>query len=118
MGYLIRFRSSGDVEDYKHAGKKAKYGVKLVMDGLEDGDKAMIMEGAEKVWDGVKTMCDISDEMEAQFGERRSDYFTDNGEWRQRYNRRGVNYRHEDDWNQRDDEWMERRMRDSRGRFK
>ena len=109
--YVIRFRKNEDVDDYKRAGKKAKHGLAMIMDGLERGDKDMIVEGAEKAWKGVKTMCEISDEMEEQYSERRNDRMDERN-----YNRRS-DYRHDGDWNERDDEWMERRMRDSRGRF-
>lgn len=107
-GYMIRFRSEDDVQDYKHAGKKAKSGIAMVMDGVERGDMDMIVEGAKKAYKGVKTMCEISDEMEQQFVGR------DN------YNRRdggGMYSRDEHQWNERDDDMLERRMRDSRGRF-
>ena len=110
MGYMLRFRSSSDVEDYRHAGKKAKHGIRMIMDGIEDNNFDMIHEGAEMAWDGVKSMCEISAEMEALYGERRHDGFGD-GTTRH-------NYRHYGEWNERDDEMMERRMRDSKGRYK
>ena len=98
MGYMMmRFNRRSDVEDYHNAGKKAKHGLKMVMDGLERGDHDMILAGAEKAWRGVRTMCDISGEMEEQYGERSA--------------------HNENEWNERDDQWMERRMRDSRGRY-
>lgn len=112
MGYMLRFRGNGDVEDYKQAGKEAKRGIKMVMDAVERNDMQMAMEGASMAWNGVKTMCDISKEMEDQYGERRYDNMDTRG-YGERYGNRYD--RHE--WNQRDDEMMERRMRDSRGRF-
>lgn len=118
MSYVVMFRGSDDVRDYHRAGKKAKHGISMVMEGLEKSDKDMILEGAEKAWHGVKTMCEISNEMEEQYGERRfNDNFHDRDEWGQRHDRDGFNYRHDGDWNERDDEWMERKMRDSRGRY-
>ena len=108
---MIRFRSNEDVQEYKHAGKKAKHGLSMVMDGIEQNDMDMVVEGAEKAWKGIKTMCDISDEMEEQYGERRRDDINE------RYGNRHYNYRNENEWNERDDKMMERRMRDSMGRY-
>ena len=70
MGYMLRFRSNGDADDYKDAGKRAKQGIAMVMDGLEKGDSDMILAGAEKAWRGVRTMCDISQEMEDRYSDR------------------------------------------------
>lgn len=107
MSYLVRFgrRDNGaSVEEYNEAGKEAKKGLAIIMEAIEKDDLQSANEGMEMAWEGVKTMCEISKEMKQQYGERR-------------YNTRGgTNYRH-DDWNERDDEWMERRVRDSRGRY-
>lgn len=116
MYYMMRFGGSEDAKEYKHAGKKAKSGLSMVMDGVEQGDMDMVVEGVEKAWKGVETMCDISRKMEEQYGERH-DNFHDRDEWGQRYDRRGFNYRNDGDWNERDDEMMRRRMRDSMGRY-
>ena len=89
----------------------------MVMDAVERNDMQMAMEGASMAWNGVKTMCYISKEMEDQYGERRYDNMDTRG-YGERYGNRYDNRdydRHE--WNQRDDEMMERRIRDSRGRF-
>lgn len=106
------FRSNSEADDYKHAAKRAKHGLRMVMDGLKSGDTDLIFEGVEKAWDNLKEMCEISDEMEDRYSERRNDDME----------RRGYGSRHYDmrdhEWNERDDEWMERRMRDSRGRFR
>jgi len=115
MSRLIMFRGGSDAEDYKKAGKEAKKGLAMVMDAIENNDMRMAMEGAEKAWKGVKTMCEISDEMEQQYGERRYDSMGMRG-YGNRYDGRYGNREH-DEWNSRDDEWMERRMRDSRGRY-
>ena len=118
MGYWqVRFRSSADVKDYKDAGKMAKKGLAMVMDAVEKNDMRMAMEGAEKAWKGVKTMCDISDEMEEQYSERRYDSYGSYGSRGYDYDNRNYNMRDDGEWNRRDDEWMERRMRDARGRF-
>lgn len=114
MGYMIRFRSSGDVQEYKDAGKKAKQGLSMVMEAVENNDMHRAMEGAEMAWKGVKQMCDISDEMEQQYGERRNGDMgmRDGGSMGNRYSNRDWH-----EWNQRDDEMMERRMRDAKGRY-
>lgn len=125
MYYMMRFSGNEeDVSEYKHAGKKAKSGLSMVMDGVEQGDMDMVVEGVEKAWKGVETMCEISKEMEEQYGERRHDGMDERGG---RYGSRGGRYgsrydnrydRRDDEWNEReDDEWMKRRMRDSRGRY-
>ena len=117
MYYMMRFSGSkSDVEEYKHAGKKAKTGLSMVMDGVEQGDMDKVVEGVEKAWKGVETMCEISKEMEEQYGERRHDEMDERGgRYGSRYDNRYD--RRDDEWNERDDEWMKRRMRDSRGRF-
>lgn len=97
-------RENADVRDYEDAGKNAKKGLAMIMEAIDNDDLQSAKEGMEMAWEGVKTMCEISNEMKQQYGERRYN------------NRGGMNYRH-DDWNERDDDWMERRMRDSRGRF-
>lgn len=119
MGYVMRFKDNDSIE-YKEAGKRAKNGIAMVMDGIENNDMRMVMEGAEKAWDGVRTMCSISDEMEDRYSERRYDNMDMRGGYSNRGsygNRGGYNYRQENDWNQRDDEMMTRRMRDARGRY-
>lgn len=122
--FLIGFGgrdNGGSVQDYKKAGKKAKKAIAMIMDGIENGDASMVEEGAEDAWKSVKTMCEISDDMAHQYGERRYDgmynrgsgegsNFRGNDAWGQRHDRNMPNYRHDDDWNERDDEWMERRM--------
>lgn len=104
--YMMKFgrRENADVRDYEDAGKTAKKGLAMIMEAIDNDDLQSAKEGMEMAWEGVKTMCEISNEMKQQYGERRYN------------NRGGMNYRH-DDWNERDDDWMERRMRDSRGRF-
>ena len=113
MGYvMMRYgrRDNSDVKEYEEAGKEAKKGLAMIMEAIEHDDLQSAQEGMEMAWEGVKTMCEISKEMKQQYGERRY-----NG---RDYNRRGGMYsRDNSDWNERDDEWMERRMRDSRGRF-
>lgn len=113
MGYMMmRFgrrgndeaNKGGGVEQYEKAGKEAKKGLAMIMEAIEENNLQSAKEGMEMAWEGVKQMCDISKEMKQQYGERRYD------------TRGGMNSRGED-WNERDDEWMERRMRDSRGRY-
>lgn len=99
MGHIV-FRRDGEADEYRNAGKTAKKGLSMVIEGLDRNNAEMVMEGAKKAWKGVKRMCDISEEMEDKYSERRS-----------------LMTRDHDDWNERDDEWMERRMRDSMGRF-
>lgn len=110
----MRFRSNEDVAEYKEAAKKAKNGLAMIMEGADNNDMSAVMEGVEKAWQGVKQMCDISKEMEDQYGERRNDGM----QMRDNYSRRNYSRRNNDDRNERDEEWMERRMRDSMGRFK
>lgn len=114
MGYVLRFRSNEDVAEYKEAEKKAKNGLAMIMEGVDNNDMSAVMEGVEKAWKGVKKMTEISSEMEEQYGERRNDGM----QMRDAYSRRNYSNRHNDEWNERDEEWMERRMRDSMGRFK
>ena len=114
MGYVMRFRSNEDVAEYKEATKKAKNGLAMIMEGADNNDMSAVMEGVEKAWHGLKKMTSISHEMEDQYGERRNDGM----QTRDNYSRRSYSRRDNDDWNERDDEWMERRMRDSMGRFR
>ena len=102
--------NKGGVEQYEKAGKEAKKGLAMIMEAIEENNLEAAKEGMEMAWEGVKQMCDISKEMKQQYGERR--YNTRGG----MNGRDGMNNRNED-WNERDDEWMERRMRDSRGRY-
>jgi hypothetical protein len=136
MGYvMMRYgnRGNGDVAEYKEAGKKAKEGIEMITYAVDSGDKQMIVEGAEKAFKAVKKMCEISDDMESQYGERRNDGmgmrggygmrgnygnrdFSHYGDQYENFGNRGENYRRE--WNERDDRMMERRMRDAMGRFR
>ena len=102
---LMRFRG-GDVEDYKAAGRRAKKGLSMIMDGIEDKDMDMIVRGAEKAYSGVKEMCDISDDMEEQYGERRNSRH--DGEWDES----------EHDWNVHDDDRLQKRMHNMRKRYR
>ena len=123
MFYMMRLAGSEeDTREYKHAGKKAKSGLSMVMDGVEQGDMDMVVEGVEKAWKGVETMCDISKTMEEQYAERRHDEMDERGGRYGTRGGRGGYYdnrydRREEDWNERDDEMMRRRMRDSMGRY-
>ena len=102
--YLIRFGrrdGNGDVRQYEEAGKDAKKGLAMIMEAIDNNDLQSAKEGMEMAWEGVKTMCEISKEMKQQYGERRY-----NG--RDYHNRGGYNRRDDGDWNERDDEWMER----------
>jgi hypothetical protein len=124
MGYvMMRYgnRDNGGVEEYKEAGKKAKEGIEMVMDAVESGDMKMVVEGAEKAFKAVKKMCEISDDMESQYGERRyDDMGMRDGYGSRMYGRYGNRMdgygdQHRREWNERDDRMMERRMRDARG---
>ena len=126
MGYvMMRYgnRDNGGVEEYKEAGKKAKEGIEMVMDAVESGDMKMVVEGAEKAFKAVKKMCEISDDMESQYGERRyDDMGIRDGYGSRMYGRYGNRMdgygdQHRREWNERDDRMMERRMRDARGRY-
>jgi hypothetical protein len=126
MGYvMMRYgnRDNGGVEEYKEAGKKAKEGIEMVMDAVESGDMKMVVEGAEKAFKAVKKMCEISDDMESQYGERRyDDMGMRDGYGSRMYGRYGNRMdgygdQHRREWNERDDRMMERRMRDARGRY-
>lgn len=116
-------RDNGGVEEYKEAGKKAKEGIEMVMDAVESGDMKMVVEGAEKAFKAVKKMCEISDDMESQYGERRyDDMGMRDGYGSRMYGRYGNRMdgygdQHRREWNERDDRMMERRMRDARGRY-
>ena len=112
--YALMFKGNNsgntkaDVEDYNNAKNMAKSGIEMVMDGIEGNSMKQIAEGAEIAWEGMKKVCELSDKMKEQFGERRGD---------------SMGYRHDDsynfrDWTNEDDRVMERRMRDSMGRFK
>ncbi len=115
---MLRFGRRGNneantgngVERYEKAGKEAKKGLAMIMEAIDENNLEAAKEGMEMAWEGVKQMCDISKEMKQQYGERR--YNNRDG----MNGRDGMNSRGED-WNERDDEWMERRMRDSRGRY-
>jgi hypothetical protein len=126
MGYvMMRYgnRDNGGVEEYKEAGKKAKEGIEMVMDAVESGDMKMVVEGAEKAFKAVKKMCEISDDMESQYGERRyDDMGMRDGYGSRMYGRYGNRMdgygdQHRREWNERDDRMMERRMRDARVRY-
>lgn len=126
MGYvMMRYgnRDNGGVEEYKEAGKKAKEGIEMVMDAVESGDMKMVVEGAEKAFKAVKKMCEISDDMESQYGERRyDDMGMRDGYGSRMYGRYGNRMdgygdQHRREWNERDDRMMERRIRDARGRY-
>lgn len=126
MGYvMMRYgnRDNGGAEEYKEAGKKAKEGIEMVMDAVESGDMKMVVEGAEKAFKAVKKMCEISDDMESQYGERRyDDMGMRDGYGSRMYGRYGNRMdgygdQHRREWNERDDRMMERRMRDARGRY-
>lgn len=122
--YALMFKgnnsgSKADVEDYNKAKNMAKAGIEMVMDGIEGNSMKQIAEGAEIAWEGMKKVCELSDKMKEQFGERRGDsmgYRHDDFGMRDGYNGRdSYNFR---DWSNEDDRMMERRMRDSMGRFK
>lgn len=111
--------NSQDVEMYDEACKEAKKGIAIIMEGLDSEDGETIEMGAARAWEGIKTMKKLANKMKRQFGERR---FDSRGYNNRNYGRGGTygNRSHDDreEWNERDDEWMERRMRDSMGRFK
>ena len=64
-------------------------------------DVAEFKKAAKMAKEGIEMMCELADEMAEQYGERRGSYGSRDG-----YGRR-------DDY----EEWGERRMRDSRGRY-
>lgn len=85
MGYSVyswRERSGSEVSEFKRAAKVAK--------------------------EALETMCELADEMEDRYAERRGDYGR-----RDDYSERGGYGRRDRE----DDGWSERRMRDSRGRY-
>lgn len=116
MQHTLKYASKDDgMERYEAAEKAAKSGLAIAMDGLESGEAALIKEGIAQAWEGVKEICAISKEMKGEFGERRGGY---RDGYRGGYARGGYRGNYRDiEWGERDDEMMERRMRDSRGRF-
>lgn len=87
--YSLRERGGSEVSEFKRAAKMAK--------------------------EAVETMCELAEEMEDRYSERRGDYGSRGG-----YSERG-DYGGRGGYGRRDDydheEWNERRMRDSRGRY-
>ena len=59
--------------------------------------------------EALETMCELADEMEDRYSERRGEY----GRRGDDYSERGGSGRRDHE----DDGWSERRMRDSRGRY-
>jgi hypothetical protein len=114
MTYLARFnrKENEDAERYEKATKEVKIGLSMVMDGLENNDMGMVANGAARAWDGNMEICELSEKMKRQYGERGYD-----GRGGNYGNRVGYYERRDGDWNQRDDEFMMRRMRDAMGRF-
>ena len=109
--YAMMFRSNkGNIAEYNAAVREAKNGLAMVMDGLEADHKGMIAEGAEMAWDGLKRVCAVSEEMKEQYGERRG------GSMNYHHDNYGMKSYHKE-WNDDDDRMMERRMRDSKGRY-
>ncbi len=100
---VVQFGNRNGTEEYDKAGKEAKKGLAMIMEAIEENNLEAAKEGMEMAWEGVKQMCEISKEMKQQYGERR-------------YNSRGMDNR-DGDWNERDEEWMERRIRNSRGQY-
>lgn len=100
----VGYRDNDSVEEYYEAGKKAKKAIAMIMDGIEDDDMGKVEMAAKKAWKAVKTMCEISKDMEEQFNDR-DGRGVQNGR---------TNYRGDEDWNERDDKMMERRMRNMR----
>ena len=97
-----------DVAEYKHAEKKAKHGLSMVMDGLEQQDEDLIIEGARKALKGIDKMCEISDEMEEQFSSREWD--DDERERRGGRSRSGMFHSREEDWDRKDDQMLHERV--------
>jgi len=75
----------------------------------EESEAEEFFEAAEKARKAVEKMHDLACEMEDRYSER-SGYGS-----RGDYGRRGYGRRDHEDWER--DEWSERRMRDSRGRY-
>ncbi|MBO4924478.1 MAG: hypothetical protein J5382_10210 [Bacteroidales bacterium] len=70
---------------------------------------------AKMAKEALDTMCELADEMEDRYSERRGDYgrrddYSERGDYG---NRGGYGRRDREDY----DGWSERRMRDSRGRY-
>lgn len=116
MFHILRFRNTDDVYNYKHALKEAKKGLMMAWEGLESGSKGMIAEGVEKSYKGIKEVCELTEEMEDRFTERRNDtYFRDSDtDWDDDGFRHNDRHSGSEEMNWRR---MERRMRDSKGRF-
>lgn len=108
MGYNVYNLRSG--------GGGGSYGRKSGVDEFEEA-AMMAKEGAKMVKEGVEMICEISEAMAEEFGfrERRGGGQSGN---RGGYGSRG-NYGNREEWDD-DDEMMmrERRMRDSRGRYR
>lgn len=107
--YAMMFRtekaeSQADVEEYNRAVNMLKAGIEMAMDGVEEDAKKKSVEGLEMAWEGMKKVCDLSKKMKEQYGERHNESYGG------RYNFK--------EWSPEDDHMMERRMRDSMGRFK
>lgn len=98
-----------DVRDYKNASKKAKHGIKMVMDGLEEKDDDMIVDGARMALMGIDKMCKISDEMEERFDER-DDYFNERDDWEDESERRNKRHGRSGDWDESEDERLHKRI--------
>lgn len=95
MGYrVISFRDGSEARDFKDAMEMTKEGMHMARKGFEK-------------------ICELSEEMIEQYGERGSygERYGERGDYGERYSQRGAYYGR--DW----DEMNERRYRDSRGRF-
>lgn len=72
-----------------------------IMERSSDGDVRRFEEGLKMAKEGIMEVCDVYEDMKAQFGER----------YGERY---GSRYGHREDW----DDMDMRRGRDSRGRYR
>lgn len=77
----------------------------------------MTKEGMKMAKEGFEMICDLSEEMRQQFGERGGSY-GNRGDYgnREGYDNRRGGYGEREDWDERD--FGERRMRDQRGRYR
>lgn len=67
-------------------------------------------EAAMMAKEGLDKMCELAEEMRAQYGERRGDYGRRGGSYGSRYGMR-------EEWDDDEMAYGERRRRDSRGRY-
>lgn len=75
-----------------------------------DAETREFEEAAMMAKEGIEKMCDLAEDMREQYGERRGMYGS-----RGNYGRRGY-YGSREGWDDMED-YGERRMRDSRGRY-